>query len=114
LPPITGEADGIEAPIRVDVPELEMADPRVDRVSLTQLAELSRDIPAESRRLGRASTPIVSLATARADLPKLISSAARVSLIETSQPLWDASLAMALFVFLICTEWILRKLYGMV
>jgi uncharacterized membrane protein len=114
LPPITGEADGIEAPIRVDVPQLEMADPRVDKVSLTQLAELSRDIPAESRRLGRASTPIVSLATARTDLPKLITSAARVSLIETSEPLWDAPLAMALFAFLISSEWLLRKLYGMV
>jgi uncharacterized membrane protein len=114
LPPITGEAQGAEAPIRVDVPELEMADPRVDRISLTQLAELSRDISAESGRLGRPSTPIISLATARVDLPRLITSAARVSLIETSEPLWDAPIAMALFVFLICLEWLLRKLYGMV
>jgi uncharacterized membrane protein len=114
LPPITGEADGIEAPVRVGVPELEMADPRVDRVSLTQLAELSRDVAAESARLGKPSTPIVPLASARTDLPKLITSAARVSLIETAEPLWDAPLAMALFVFLICVEWLMRKLYGLV
>jgi uncharacterized membrane protein len=114
LPPITGEADGVEAPLRVNVPELEMADPRVDRVSLTQLAELSRDVATESAKLGRPSTPIIPLNTARADLPKLIASAARVSLIETSEPLWDAPVAMALFVFLICVEWLLRKLYGMV
>jgi len=114
LLPITGEAEGLEAPIRVEAPQLEMADPRVDRVSLTQLAELSRDLAGESGRLGRPSTPIISLATARGDLPKLITSAARVSLIETSEPLWDAPLAMFLFVFLICIEWLLRKLYGMV
>jgi uncharacterized membrane protein len=114
LPPITGEADGLEAPLRVDVPELEMADPRVDKVSLTQLAELGRDLPAESARLGKHSTPLISLENARTDLPKLITSAARISLIETSQPLWGAPLAMCLFVFLICLEWILRKVYGMV
>jgi uncharacterized membrane protein len=114
LPPITGEADGLEAPLRVDVPALEMADPRVDKVSLTQLAELGRDLPAESARLGKHSTPLISLENARTDLPKLITSAARISLIETSQPLWGAPLAMCLFVFLICLEWILRKVYGMV
>jgi hypothetical protein len=114
LPPITGEAEGLEAPIRVEVPQLEMADPRVDKVSLTQLADLSRDLTSESARLGKPSSLLISLATARTDLPKLITSAARVSLIETSEPLWDAPLAMILFVFLICIEWILRKLYGMV
>jgi hypothetical protein len=46
-------------------------------------------------------------------LPELIPSAAKVIPIETSQPLWDAPLAMILFVFLITAEWLLRKVYGM-
>ena len=69
LPPITGEAEGLEVPIRVDVPQLEMSDPRVDKVSLTQLADLSRDFASESSRLGRPSTPIVPLASARGICP---------------------------------------------
>jgi hypothetical protein len=43
----------------------------------------------------------------------LIPSAAKVIPIESSQPLWDAPLAMILFVFLITAEWVLRKVYGM-
>jgi uncharacterized membrane protein len=114
LPPITGEATDLQAPIRVDVPQLELADPRIDRVSLTQLAGLGRDFAAESARLKRPAAALIPLATARSDLPKLIPSAARTTLTETSQPLWQSPLLMGLFVFLICTEWILRKLWGMV
>jgi hypothetical protein len=47
------------------------------------------------------------------ELPALIPSAAKVIPIESSQPLWDAPLAMILFVFLITAEWVLRKVYGM-
>ena len=45
--------------------------------------------------------------------PTLIPSAAKVIPIESSQPLWDAPLAMILFVLLITAEWVVRKVYGM-
>jgi hypothetical protein len=44
----------------------------------------------------------------------LIQSAAKVIPIETSRPLWDAPLALTLFVLLITIEWIVRKMFGMV
>jgi hypothetical protein len=44
----------------------------------------------------------------------LLPSAARIIPVEAQQPLWDAPLAMAIFVLVITIEWILRKLYGMV
>jgi hypothetical protein len=33
--------------------------------------------------------------------------------IPATGPLWDAPLALILFVLLITTEWVLRKMYGM-
>jgi uncharacterized membrane protein len=114
LASLAGETAEADVPIRVAVPELELADPRVDRISLAQLGHLSRDLAAETNRLGHTSEPVIPVATARNDLPRLITSAARVSLIETSEPLWNAPLVMFLFVFLISLEWIMRKLNGMV
>jgi uncharacterized membrane protein len=100
LPPIAGGVDAMDLPIDVTVPRLELVEPQVDRVALARLAQ---------ETLGRQ----VSLAAARAELPKLIPSAAKIIPIETSQPLWDAPLALLLFVFLITAEWVLRKVYGM-
>jgi hypothetical protein len=33
--------------------------------------------------------------------------------VDTNQRLWDAPLAMTIFVLLITMEWVLRKVYGM-
>jgi hypothetical protein len=44
----------------------------------------------------------------------MIPSAAKVIPIQSSEPLWDAPLAMWIFVLLITSEWVLRKVFGMV
>ena len=97
----------------MSVPKLELAEPEVNRVALAQLASETRDLAEETRLIGGVSTGLIEPAAARDQLPKLLTSAARVRLIETPQPLWDAPLAMILFVFLITSEWVLRKVYGM-
>jgi uncharacterized membrane protein len=96
LPKIVGDVDSLELPVDVTAPKLELADPQVDRTLLTTL--------------GRT----VELADARTELPKMIRSAAKNIPVDTSAPLWDAPLAMAIFVLLITSEWVLRKLFGMV
>ena len=73
---------------------------QVDRTLLSRLA---------SETLGQT----VAFDEARAVLPTLIPSAAKIIPVETSQPLWDAPLVMALFVGLITLEWVLRKVFGM-
>jgi uncharacterized membrane protein len=100
LPAIAGGAEVLELPIEVSVPRLELVQPQVDRVSLARIASETRGQVLE---LGQASQA----------LPGLIPSAAKIIPIESGQPLWDAPLAMVLFVFLITVEWLLRKLYGM-
>jgi uncharacterized membrane protein len=101
LPPIVGGVDEMNLPIEVMVPRLELAQPQVDRASLNRLA---------TETMGQT----VDLADAGQKLPTLIQSAAKVIPIETSQRLWDAPLVLILFVFLITTEWVMRKIYGMV
>jgi hypothetical protein len=101
LPPIVGGVDEMNLPIEVMVPRLELAQPQVDRASLNRLA---------TETMGQT----VDLADAGQELPTLIQSAAKVIPIETSQRLWDAPLVLILFVFLITTEWVMRKIYGMV
>ena len=100
LPAIAGGIDPKELPIQVGVPRLELANPRIDRTLLGRLA---------SETLGQS----VELSQARDKLPTIITSAARIIPVEASQPLWNAPLAMALFVLLISAELILRKMYVM-
>jgi hypothetical protein len=114
LPGIVSGVDPIDLPIEVTVPKLELSEPQVNRQVLAQLASNTRDLAEESKLLdGQTSTAVIEPESARQQLPKLITSAARVRLVETPQPLWDAPLAMILFVFLITTEWVMRKVYGM-
>jgi hypothetical protein len=99
LPPFTGEAAAIEQDFRVEVPRLELAQPQVDRALISRLA---------ADTLGAT----IQFADARERLPQ-IPSAAKVIPITTSDPLWDAPIAMWIFVLLISTEWVLRKVFGM-
>jgi uncharacterized membrane protein len=99
VPPIANGMEEMQTPIEISVPKLELAQPQIDRASMNRLA-------AETHG------QVVELAKAREFLPT-IPSAAKVIPIESSQPLWDAPLAMICFVFLITSEWLLRKVYGM-
>ena len=99
--PVAGDAAALDLPVEVMVPRLELAQPQVDRQLLTRLA---------AETLGQP----VAFAEARAKLPQVIPSAAKVIPIQSSEPLWDAPLAMWIFVLLITAEWVLRKVFGMV
>jgi uncharacterized membrane protein len=100
LPAMASGMEQTELPLEIAVPRLELAQPEIDRTTLSRIATETRG-------------QVVELSQARQNLPELIPSAAKVIPIETSQPLWDAPLAMILFVFLITAEWLLRKVYGM-
>jgi uncharacterized membrane protein len=101
LPPISNNPDLSDLTYEIVTPRLELAQPQVDRTSLTRIA---------SETLGQA----IELDQAAEKLPPLLPSAARIIPVESTQPLWDAPIVLVLFVFLITTEWILRKIYGMV
>jgi hypothetical protein len=94
---VGGEAT--EAPLDVTLPQMELNDPRVDRVQLSRLA---------SETLGRP----IEWADAAAEMERIPSAAKRVPVV-TSRPLWNAPLTMALFVLLLGSEWAGRKIYGM-
>jgi hypothetical protein len=100
LPPVAGEAAAMDLPVEVIVPRLELAEPQVDRQLLTRVA---------AETLGQP----VPLNEAKARLPGMIPSAAKLIPIQASEPLWDAPLAMWIFVLLITAEWVLRKVFGM-
>jgi hypothetical protein len=82
------------------VPRLELTNPAIDRTLLTRLAS-------------ETGGEVVPYDQARARLPILIPSAAKIVPIDTSERLWDAPLALLIFVLLITLEWVLRKVYGM-
>ena len=100
LPPVAGESAAMDLPVEVIVPRLELAEPQVDRQLLTRVA---------AETLG---TP-VAFAEAQEELPAMIPSAAKIIPIQASEPLWDAPLAMWIFLLLITSEWVLRKVCGM-
>jgi hypothetical protein len=99
--PVAGGVDAMTVPLEIITPRLELADPQVDRGALSRLA---------SETMGEA----VDFSAAREKLPQLIPSAAKIIPVRSGTPLWDAPLALALFVGLITLEWVLRKLNGMV
>jgi hypothetical protein len=101
VPSIAGGVDDLTVPFAVRVPRVELSQPQVDRPALGRLAT-------------QTGGQVIELADAAGRLPGLIPSAAKIIPIETGRPLWDAPLALALFVLLITAEWVGRKLFGMV
>jgi len=114
LPALGGNVDATEVPIVVKVPRAELSQVQVDRDLLSKLAfressTADGSSPDVDRlRLDGQTSP----AEVRAELLK-IPSAAMVVPVYTNGLLWDAPLAMIVFVLLITAEWVLRKAYGM-
>ncbi|QOV89944.1 hypothetical protein [Humisphaera borealis] len=95
---------------QIIIPRLELERPEVDRAGLLRLMPAEQVIPATE---------------AREKLPLLLTSAAKTIPIIRSIPLWDNPLtigslsvswlphALAIFMLLLTTEWVLRKVFGM-
>jgi uncharacterized membrane protein len=81
---------------RVETPQLELDDPKVDVPFLSRIATIAPISPASA-----------------ADTLAKIPSAAKVIPIDTDQPLWNAPLALIVFAGLITVEWIARKTLGL-
>jgi uncharacterized membrane protein len=114
LPALAGGAEGADLPIEVHVPRLELTQPQVNRDLLSRLAATVAEAQDASGpdldklRLNADSPP----AAVREELKKIPSAAAIIP-VYTNEPLWNAPLAMVIFVLLITLEWVLRKVYGM-
>jgi len=100
LPSVAPGIEEMTLPIDVAVPRLELSTPQVDRVTLARLAS-------------ETSGAVIDLNDAATKLPGIPSAQRLVPLI-TSQPLWDAPIALAAFILLLTAEWVARKLFGMV
>lgn len=100
LGPVASGVEGKSVRFDINVPKLELSQPQVDLASLQRIAT-------------ETGGQVVPLATAPERLASLIPSAERRTPVVSGQPLWDAPLAMFLFVLLITAEWVARKLQGM-
>jgi uncharacterized membrane protein len=100
LPPMAGGEQELTAPVTVQVPQLELDRPIVDRPSLQRLAD---DTGGQLVAISEAGT-----------LPSVITSVEKRIPIVSDQALWDAPLALALFALLITMEWVGRKAAGLI
>ncbi len=100
LPPVAAGVDMLETPVQVTLPKMELNDPRVDRVQLARLASETLGRPIE---FDNAAAELVQIPSAAKTLPNV-----------SQQPLWNAPLVLIVFVLLVGTEWVTRKVYGMV
>ncbi|MEL7240141.1 MAG: hypothetical protein AAGK78_14890, partial [Planctomycetota bacterium] len=100
LPGLAGDLNDLTVPVTVQVPDAELARPVVDRAALQRLAD----------ETGGAVVPIGEASS----LAGRIKSVEKRVPVITSRALWDAPLAMILFVGLIAFEWIGRKIAGLI
>jgi len=107
LPPITAQAKSLNVPISISAPQRELDEPQADRSLLSRLASVTSALLP-----GQKEPRLIELATARADMLAIPSAAQSIPRFSDA-PLWDAPLAMLIFVLLISSEWILRKMFGM-
>lgn len=115
MPSLGGNTQPAEQPIVVKIPRLELIDPAMDRSVISKLAEKAGEKDDLSARPDLAKLNLAAPGDydiVRSELLK-IPSAAKIIPNDTNEPLWNAPLAMAIFVLLITLEWVLRKVYGM-
>jgi hypothetical protein len=103
--------EGAELPIVIKTPRLELIQPQVDRDLLSKLI-LAPNEPGEVDFGSLVLADLASAPLVREELRK-IGSAAMIVPVYTNEPLWNAPLAMLIFVSLLTAEWVLRKMYGM-
>ena len=100
IPSLAPGVDAASASFDVQIPRLELSDPRPARTHLGQFAA-STD--------GR----VIELNNAARELAA-IPSAARVVPVQTGWPLWSSPLILAVVAVLLAAEWVMRKFGGMV
>ncbi|HIN80979.1 MAG TPA: VWA domain-containing protein, partial [Planctomycetes bacterium] len=83
---------------RVVVPQMEYADPRMDRPRLERVARLSG---GSYHRVGDATKVPPLIVTIEKEIP----------ISEEREPLWDTRWVLLLFVGLLTVEWVLRKVF---
>jgi uncharacterized membrane protein len=107
LPPITAQAKALNVRIAITAPQRELDEPQADRRLLSRLASVTGAVLP-----GQKEPKLIELAAARADMLAIPSAAQSIPRFSDAA-LWDAPLAMLIFMLLISTEWILRKMFGM-
>jgi hypothetical protein len=95
---IDREEEVASAVYRVVVPQLEYADPRMDRQRLQQIAQLSGGKYYEAKDAADVAGGVEALER-------------EVPISAEREPLWDHRWVLALFTFLLTVEWILRKVF---
>jgi hypothetical protein len=100
LPSVATGVDAMESSFVVSIPNTELVDARVDRLQMSRLAS---ETSGKMLDFGDAAKQLEAIPSAEVTLP-----------LTTRQPLWAAPLTFVVFMLLICTEWIVRKLNGMV
>jgi len=110
LPEIHEKVKAQQRNYQIIIPRMELERPEVDRAGLLRLTQAEQIVPAVE---------------AREKLPGLLTSAAKTIPIIRSIPLWDNPLtvgdwtvkwlphALVIFMLLLTSEWVLRKVFGM-
>lgn len=100
VPPLAADVPALAANVNVEIPRAELDRPAVDRAALTRLANDT----------GGEVVPLSSIS----QLAELIPSVEKRVPVITDRALWDSPLALILVALLLTTEWVGRKVAGMI
>ncbi len=96
---LANERHTMTLPFRVTSPDLEKRRPEANHEQLALMANMTGGRVLELSELAQAMTTIRDRSVLIPD--------------DVTEPLWDSSLALLVFVLLITTEWSLRKMFGL-